>query len=122
VVDDEEDARNLFGLMLTSYEAEVRECASAAEALQMLDEWRPDVLVADIGMPIEDGYELMRKVRARGPERGGLVPALALTAYARVEDARRALEAGYQAHVPKPVAPDELAMVVANLAGQGGKE
>jgi PAS domain S-box-containing protein len=118
VVDDEEDARNLLGLMLTSYEAEVRECASTAEALQMLDEWMPDVLVSDIGMPIEDGYELMRKVRARGPERGGLVPALALTAYARVEDARRALEAGYQAHVPKPVAPDELATMVANLAGR----
>jgi CheY-like chemotaxis protein len=86
----------------------------------MIDEWRPDVLVSDIGMPIEDGYELMRKVRARGPERGGLVPALALTAYARVEDARRALEAGYQAHVPKPVTPDELAVVVANLAGRRG--
>jgi two-component system, chemotaxis family, CheB/CheR fusion protein len=122
VVDDEADARNLLGLMLTSYEAEVRECASAAEALQMLDEWLPDVLVADIGMPIEDGYELMRKVRARGPECGGLVPALALTAYARVEDARRALEAGYQAHVPKPVAPDELATVVANLAGRSGDD
>jgi two-component system CheB/CheR fusion protein len=120
IVDDEEEARNLLNLILTSYEAEVRECASAAEALQMIDEWRPDVLVSDIGMPIEDGYELMRKVRARGPERGGLVPALALTAYARVEDARRALEAGYQAHVPKPVTPDELAVVVANLAGRRG--
>jgi hypothetical protein len=73
-------------------------------------------------MPIEDGYALMRKVRAREPERGGLVPALALTAYARAEDARRALEAGYQAHVPKPVAPDELATLVANLAGLGGDD
>jgi two-component system, chemotaxis family, CheB/CheR fusion protein len=122
VVDDEAEARNLLGLMLTSYEAEVRECGSAAEALQMLDEWRPNVLVSDIGMPIEDGYELMRKVRARGPEGGGLVPALALTAYARVEDARRALEAGYQAHMPKPVAPDELATAVASLAGRGGND
>jgi CheY-like chemotaxis protein len=122
VVDDEPDARDLLGLMLTSYEAEVRACASAAEALQVLDEWRPDVLVSDIGMPIEDGYALMRKVRAREPERGGLVPALALTAYARAEDARRALEAGYQAHVPKPVAPDELATLVANLAGLGGDD
>ncbi|HEV2667200.1 MAG TPA: ATP-binding protein, partial [Blastocatellia bacterium] len=122
LVDDEPDARNLLGLILTSYEAEVRDCASAAEALQMLDEWRPDVLVSDIGMPFEDGYELMRKVRAREPERGGLIPALALTAYARAEDARRALEAGYQAHVPKPVAPDELATVVASLAGRGGDD
>jgi two-component system CheB/CheR fusion protein len=116
VVDDEPEARNLLGLILLSYEAEVRDCASAAEALQILDDWRPDVLVSDIGMPVEDGYELMRKVRAREPERGGLVPAIALTAYARTEDARRALESGYQAHIPKPVEPGELAMVVASLA------
>jgi CheY-like chemotaxis protein len=122
VVDDEPDARDLFSLILTSYEAEVRDCASAAEALQILDEWSPDVLVSDIGMPVEDGYELMRKIRAREPERGGLIPALALTAYARAEDARRAIEAGYQAHVPKPVAPDELATVVASLAGRGGND
>jgi two-component system CheB/CheR fusion protein len=118
VVDDEPDARDLIGLILTSYEAEVRACASASEALQILDEWLPDALIFDIGMPIEDGYELMRKVRAREPERGGRIPALALTAYARSEDARRALEAGYQAHIPKPVKPDELATVVANLAGR----
>jgi CheY-like chemotaxis protein len=73
-------------------------------------------------MPVEDGYELMRKIRAREPERGGLIPALALTAYARAEDARRALEAGYQAHVPKPVDPDDLATAVANLAGRGGND
>jgi PleD family two-component response regulator len=71
VVDDEPDVRNLLSLMLMSYGAEVRDCASAAEALQILDEWLTDVLVSDIGMPIEDGYELMRKVRARDPERGG---------------------------------------------------
>jgi CheY-like chemotaxis protein len=86
------------------------------------DEWSPNVLVADIGMPVEDGYELMRKVRAREPERGGLNPALALTAYARVDDVRRALEAGYQAHIPKPVDPDELATAVANLSGRGGND
>jgi CheY-like chemotaxis protein/two-component sensor histidine kinase len=120
MVDDEPDARNLLGLIFTSYEAEVRDCASAAEALQILDKWRPDVVVFDIGMPVEDGYELMRKVRAREPERGGLVPAIALTAYARTEDARRALEAGYQTHIPKPVEPGELAIVVASLAGRGG--
>src|SRR6266542_1935179 len=120
VVDDEPDARILLGLILLSYEAAVRDCASAAEALQILDEWRPDVLVSDIGMPFVDGYELMRKVRARDPERGGLVPALALTAYARAEDAGRALEAGYQAHIPKPVEPGKLATVVASLAGRGG--
>jgi CheY-like chemotaxis protein len=116
LVDDEPEARNLLGLILTSYEAEVRDCASAAEALQILDEWRPDVLVSDIGMPVEDGYDLIRKVREREPERGGLIPALALTAYARAEDAQRAIEAGYQAHVPKPVEPGELAKAVASLA------
>jgi PAS domain S-box-containing protein len=120
VVDDEPDARNLLGLMLTSHGAEVRACASATEALRTLDEWRPDVLVSDIGMPVEDGYGLMRKVRERGPERCGLIPAIALTAYARAEDARMALKAGYQAHVPKPVEPVELATVVASLAGRGG--
>jgi two-component system CheB/CheR fusion protein len=122
VVDDEPDARDLLELILTSYEAEVKACASAAEALQILDEWLPDVLVSDIGMPVEDGYELMRRVRARDPERGGLIPALALTAYARAEDARRAREAGYQAHVPKPVTPDELATLVASFAGRGGDD
>jgi CheY-like chemotaxis protein len=71
-------------------------------------------------MPFEDGYELMRKIRAREPERGGLIPALALSAYARSEDARRALEAGYQAHVAKPVEPAELATAVASLVGREG--
>jgi CheY-like chemotaxis protein len=121
VVDDDPDARDLFSLILSSNGAEVRACASAAEALQVLDEWRPDVLVSDIGMPVEDGYELMRKVRAREPERGGRVPALALTAYARAEDARKAFNAGYQAHVPKPIEPVELTTVVAGLAGRGGE-
>ena len=122
LVDDEPDARNLLGLILTSYEAEVRDCASAAEALQILDEWQPDVMVSDIGMPVEDGYELMRKVRACEPERGGLVSALALTAYARAEEAQRATAAGYQAHIPKPVEPGELATAVASLAGRGGDD
>jgi PAS domain S-box-containing protein len=119
VVDDDSDARDLFSLILTSYGAEVRSCDSSPEALQILDEWPPDVLVSDIGMPLEDGYELMKKIRAREPERGGLVPALALTAYARAEDARRAFSVGYQAHVTKPIEPSQLATVVAGLAGRG---
>ncbi|MBO0860257.1 MAG: PAS domain S-box protein [Chloracidobacterium sp.] len=122
LVDDELEARELLGQILRDYEADVRPCASAAEALQALDEWRPDILVSDIGMPVEDGYELIRKIRAREPERCGLIPAVALTAYARAEDAKRAIKAGYQAHVSKPVEPGELATAVANLAGrrQGG--
>jgi two-component system CheB/CheR fusion protein len=118
LVDDEQDARDLLSEMLTNYGAEVKTCASAAEALRTLDEWRPDALVSDIGMPGEDGYELLRKIRAREPERGGRIPAVALTAYARAEDARRALVTGYQMHLPKPVETDLLAAAVASLTGK----
>ena len=118
LVDDEQDARDLLSQMLTDYGAEVKTCASAAEALRTLDEWRPDALVSDIGMPREDGYDLLRKIRAREPERGGRIPALALTAYARAEDARRALAVGYQMHIPKPVEPALLAAAVASLTGR----
>jgi PAS domain S-box-containing protein len=117
LVDDEPDARDLLSLMLTDYGAEVKTCASAAEALQTLDDWRPDVLASDIGMPGEDGYDLLKKIRAREPERGGRIPAVALTAYASADDERRALAAGYQMHLPKPVEPDLLAAAVARLAG-----
>lgn len=119
VVDDELAARDLISLAFRSYGAEVRDCASATEALQILNEWQPDALVFDIGMPEEDGYELMRKVRARDPKRGGRIPAIALTAYARAEDASRALDAGYQRHIPKPVEPVDLARAVASHAGRG---
>jgi CheY-like chemotaxis protein len=122
VVDDEPDARDLLNEMLTNYGAEVKTCASAAEALRILDEWRPDALVSDIGMPGEDGYELLRKIRAREPERGGRIPALALTAYARAEDTRRALAAGYQMHIPKPVELGRLAAAIASLAGGASED
>jgi len=122
VVDDEPDARDLLSLMLTNHGAEVKTCASAAEALQTLDEWQPDALVSDIGMPGEDGYDLLGKIRAREPERGGRIPALALTAYACAEDARRALAVGYQMHISKPVEPDLLAAAVANLAAEVGED
>ncbi len=85
----------------------------------MLQAERPDVLVSDIGMPNEDGYTLIRRVRALGAERGGNVPAVALTAYARAEDRMRAIRAGFQMHVPKPVEPAELITMVASLAGRG---
>ncbi len=94
--------------------------ASAAEALAVITETPPDVLVSDIGMPDEDGYELMRKVRALPAAQGGTVAAVALTAYARTEDRLQALRAGYQMHVPKPVELTELAAVVASLARRGG--
>jgi len=86
----------------------------------VLDEWQPDVLVADLGMPDVDGYQLIRQVRARGPQRGGDVPAAALTAYARTQDRMRVLSAGFQIHIPKPIQPAELITVVASLAKRMG--
>jgi signal transduction histidine kinase/ActR/RegA family two-component response regulator len=120
-VDDEADARLLLTAVLEQCGAEVRTCGSAAEALAVLAEWQPDVLVSDIGMPGEDGYTLIRKVRALEPEHGGRVPAVALTAYARVEDRLQALSAGYNMHVPKPVEPAELAVVIASMIAQSKK-
>ncbi len=101
--------------------AEVVACASAGEALEALSRWKPDVLMSDIGMPGEDGYALIRKVRALSAESGGRVPAAALTAYAREEDRQRVLEAGFQMHVAKPVEPAELITMVASLAGRTGQ-
>ncbi|HVG33971.1 MAG TPA: ATP-binding protein [Pyrinomonadaceae bacterium] len=120
VVDDEADTRELIAAVLTNCGARVTPAGSAAEALELLERERFDVLVSDIGMPEEDGYSFIRKIRARPPERGGRTPAAALTAYAREEDRIRALMAGFQIHVPKPVGPTELAAVVANLAGRTG--
>ncbi len=115
-VDDEPDARDLLTMVLQQCGATVTTCASAAEALAMVERDPPDVLVSDIGMPGEDGYSLIRKVRALDAERGGRIPAVALTAYARAEDRMQALTAGYSMHVPKPVEPAELAVVIASLA------
>lgn len=118
VVDDAPDMRDLFATVLECYGAMVETVGSADEAINSLERNRLDVLVSDIGMPGEDGYALMRRVRALSPKSGGQIPALALTAYARAEDRMRALAAGYQMHVAKPVAPAELAVAVASLAGR----
>jgi PAS domain S-box-containing protein len=122
VVDDEADSLEFLDASLSGCGAEVRAVTSVAEALEQLQEFRPDVLVSDIGMPHEDGYALMRKVRALGPEQGGAIPAAAVTAYARSEDRLRALLAGFQSHIAKPVEPAELAAVVASLAGRTTSE
>jgi CheY-like chemotaxis protein len=121
VVDDEADARELLAAMLSQYGAEVKTCSSAGEALEILQRYKPDVLVSDIGMPGEDGYVLIKKVRALEPEHSRRIPAVALTAYARAEDRIRALSAGYNMHVPKPVEPTELAIVIASLSGRNVK-
>ena len=115
VVDDEIDARSLLSTMLERCGAQVVAVGSAREGLESLESWKPDVLVADIGMPVEDGYGLIKKVRALPKERGGQTPALALTAYARTEDRVRALSEGYQVHLAKPVDRFELAAVVTSL-------
>ena len=117
VVDNEPDARGLLRTVLENCGAEVEEAESAAEALDAVIRRRPDVLLSDIAMPSEDGYSLIGRIRAlEGPAR--LLPSAALTAHATAADRTRALLAGYQAHVPKPVDPSELAAVVAALAGR----
>jgi PAS domain S-box-containing protein len=118
VVDDDADARDMIGAALEQRGASVLKLGSAVEALRALGEERPDVLLADVEMPAQDGYALLREIRSLSPEKGGLTPAAALTAYAGIEDRIRALSAGFDVHIPKPVQPLELSTVVARLAGQ----
>jgi PAS domain S-box-containing protein len=118
VVEDAPDARELVAAMLEGCGAEVSAVGSAVEALAEMERQRFDVLVSDIGMPLMDGYALIEKVRRLSLERGGGIPAIALTAYAGVEDRMRMLSAGYQMHLPKPVEPIELTTVVADLAAR----
>jgi PAS domain S-box-containing protein len=117
IVDDEADARAVLTTIIKRCGAEVMAVGSVAEAVEALDSFKPDVLMSDIGIPGEDGYSLIRKVRSLSPEQGGKIPAVALTAYAREEDRMRALLAGYQVHVAKPVNPAELIAVLTGLAG-----
>ncbi len=118
VVDDDSDARGVLARILRDARASVITAASAAEALEILREANPALLISDIGMPGEDGYDLIRKVRALPTVNCGRVPAVALTAFARSEDRQRALLAGYQLHVAKPVEPSELLTVCASLVGR----
>jgi CheY-like chemotaxis protein len=117
VVDDERDAREMLRRALANSGAEVVTAGSAAEALLSVERHRPDVLVSDIGLPGQDGYELIRRVRMLG-EGVGDVKAIALTAFARLEDRTRAMLAGYQMHLAKPVEPTELIVTVASLVGR----
>jgi PAS domain S-box-containing protein len=119
VVDDEPDARQLLRHALADCQAQVSIAASAAEALALIEKFQPDVIVCDIGMPEQDGYDLIHRVRANPAIRD--IPAAALTAFARPEDRKRSLLAGFQTHVAKPVDPAELTAVVASLAFRTGK-
>ena len=122
VVDDHADARDLVRRVLEDCHAEVFTAGTAEEALALVEAHKPDVLVSDIGMPDADGFELLRRVRALGPKRGGKVPAIALTAFARSEDRTRALRAGFLVHVSKPVDPSELVATVASVARRAGEQ
>jgi len=115
VVDDQEDARDLLTASLAHYGAVVTAVDSAAAAFVEIDRRVPDVVLSDVGMPREDGYELIRRLRSRPTEDGGAVPAIAVTAYASENDRASALASGYQAHVAKPFEPEELAQIVATL-------
>jgi signal transduction histidine kinase/CheY-like chemotaxis protein len=116
LVDDDQDTLKLLSVMLTECKARVQGVASAAEALEVLEWFKADVLVSDLTMPGEDGYSLIAKVRALEAETARRIPAVALTAYVRIEDRARALAAGFNMFVPKPVEPNELVTAIANLA------
>src|SRR5262245_42172513 len=118
VVDDEPDCATLTGYLLSHWGADVKVAISATEALEVFEryeEWTPDIMVSDIQMPGMDGYALMRSVRKMDPDRGGNIPAIALTAYTRAEDRIRALVAGFQIHIAKPFEPVELLTVVESV-------
>jgi CheY-like chemotaxis protein len=115
LVEDDDDSRDLFTAILMKCGARVTSTDSGERALKALETERPDVLVSDIGMPQMDGYSLIRRVRSLPVEGAKLVPALALTAYARSEDERHALEAGFQMHLAKPVDPIALAAAIGKL-------
>ncbi|MGH9764782.1 MAG: response regulator, partial [Blastocatellia bacterium] len=119
VVEDEQDTRDLVTAMIAEYGAEVKSAASSGEAMTIIGEWTPNLLLSDIAMAGEDGYDLIRRIRALPADQGGDMPAVAITACASVEDRRRALSAGYLSHVAKPVDQLELVTLAAKLTGRG---
>ena len=119
LVDDEADSRELLELILSSCGAEVVTANSASEAFEKIKNKKIELVISDIGMPEEDGFSLIRKIRQLPAEQGGETPAIALTAYARAEDRVQAFRAGFQIHIAKPVEPAELIAIAANLAARG---
>jgi CheY-like chemotaxis protein len=120
IVDDDPNTRALLAEALECRGARVRASASASEAQQALAAWHPDLVISDVGMPRENGYELIRRVRGLPAEAGGRTPAIACTVYARAEDRARAMGAGFDAVVPKPVDLDVLVDTIAHVAGLRG--
>jgi CheY-like chemotaxis protein len=119
LIDDDPDTRKVLRKILEQCSAEVRDASSAEEGLSEAKRCKPSIVVSDIGMPREDGYQFIQKFRAWERQTGTWTPAVALTAYARAEDRVRALAAGYQIHVAKPIEPVEFALVVAGQLGRG---
>jgi PAS domain S-box-containing protein len=115
LVDDDPDNRELLAFIFNEYGAQTMATASASEVLACLETFKPDILISDIGMPETDGYVLLRQLRSRLPAQGGVIPAIAITAYAKQEDRERALLAGFQEHISKPVEPRKLVEAVVNL-------
>ena len=118
VVDDEADSRSLLNAILTRSGSEVRCCGSAANAMEEFKDWNPAVLVSDIGMPGEDGYALIKKLRQQKAKRARGIPAIALTAYASPDDRAQALAAGFQMHLAKPIEPETLLSSIATAVGR----
>ncbi|HET9479190.1 MAG TPA: ATP-binding protein [Pyrinomonadaceae bacterium] len=118
LVDDEPETREIISTVVERTGAEVKTCTSAREALSELVDWRPHVILSDIAMPDEDGYSFIGRVRSLPQNEGGGTPAAALTAYAREEDRRQALAAGYQMHIAKPIGAGQLVTMIAKLAGR----
>ena len=118
VVDDEADSRDLVSAILTRCGGKVKSCKTAAEALKTFRAWKPDILVSDIGMPVEDGYTLIQKLRKQRLKLAREIPAIALTAYATDDDRTRALSAGFQFHIAKPIEPETLVKSIAGAAGR----
>jgi len=119
LVDDDQDTLHLLSVSLSEANAKVQTASSVPEALEVLTWYKPDVLVSDLAMPGEDGYALITKLRAGEAEKGGYIPAVALTSYVRVEDRTRALAAGFNMFVPKPIEANELIIAIASLTEPG---
>jgi hypothetical protein len=117
IVDDDPNTRSLLSEALEGRGADVRASASAREAQQTLVLWHPDLMISDVGMPRENGYDLIRRVRDLPPSEGGRIPAIACTGYARAEDRARAMDAGFDAVVAKPIDLDLLVETIAHVAG-----
>jgi CheY-like chemotaxis protein len=118
VVDDNDDCLCIVTFILSDYQAQTKTATSVDEAIEAIEEWKPDIVISDIGMPDKDGYSLVSSIRNKEASMGGFLPAVALTSYAYPEDISSAIDAGFQEVIRKPFEPDELVAVVARLTGQ----